>query len=216
MYGSDLIDSMRRHAAAAAVNIAGACLTDDQLRLLATLCAGKSSGEILAVFNAVLPAETDRTGITLPFLTTGPYKAFAQHAHELVVPLVAAYWRSTGDLATAWASALKEMPQGALEHRSIGSRTMDGEHDPAVGVSPRRMREWSEAVSPTALWSLLGFTPRAIGVGYSGLEELKGHIPPASGPSPGSRVSRDVSGGTFGQAAGEADTLLETGKIPTK
>jgi hypothetical protein len=218
---NEITDAVRRKAIIAAANIAGACLTDDQIRLLASAFAGKSEREIVAIFGAVLPEQHDRTGILLPYMVAGPFASFASRAHDIAVHLVASFWNpqqrgtvedvSQAQLATG--SGNQMMAIGAarmLSGEAVASAT-------GKAWSPARARQFGDETGPRALWNLVGLAPAMLSVGFTGMDELKGNLPEAHGANPGIRGYRDNPtsgrGSGLGQANQQAeDWLLEKGE----
>jgi hypothetical protein len=222
----DMADIARQKAAAIVLNLLSSCQTDDQIRFMAALFAGRSAGEIAGMVLAVAPAEKDRTGILLPYLTAGSMTEFANRIHDPVCLLVAMYStiegavpKVTGPMSFTVDSIPTFARKGPPDEKSIGSRTMSaltGEALP-VGFSPGVLRRLGEQVSPASLWAAVGLLPSSLSLGLTGLNEVKGNIP-ASAAGPGRpRVFRDVPGSgadPLSRADADARDLLEKGQIP--
>jgi hypothetical protein len=231
---AEIIDKTRLAASEVILGIAGACLTDDQLDMLADLCAGKSRGEIRAMFHARLPAEKDRTGILLPYLTAGTLRDYPSRLHDLVGAIAAIFqspnndddkngtaWKLKDVIRWAFVDRVKMQVAGSADFKAIGSRGMTLAETPPSGPSGVWFRRIMEAYPPSAVWAMAGLTPRQLGIGFAGSEELKGAIPGGTfGAASGqARLTRDVpvtgiGGGGLVEVEPQAEHLLETGQMP--
>jgi len=228
---ADLLNRARTAAAEVVIAISGSMLTDDMIDLLCDVSAGKSRSELRAMYSVKQPAEKDRTGIIIPWLTAGPLREVPQRLHDVAV-LLSSVMMSTASDSSGIAHQLQNTIEWAFKVRpgqqqpgqtlikAVGSRGMTLAELQPPGPSGVWMRNVAEPFTTSALWAMIGLTPRQLGIGFSGSEELKGMIPGGVvGLAGGStRVTRDVPtagfGGSLADVEGDASTLLETGKMP--
>jgi len=224
MISNDIVDAVRRKAAVATIAIAGASLTDDQLDLLAVVLSGKSAREIKAMFNAVLPAQHDRTGILLPYMTSGRLAEYPARVHDLVVFILGQYYLPAGKASDAAVmsglTGANSIRNGAPPNKSVGSREMTGTGDAReLGPSPTSMRTLGSLIPPSVVWSTSGLSPNGLSVGFAGMEELKGNLPDSGGAHPDVRAYRDAPSGSgrpplVHSANAEAEKWLESEETP--
>lgn len=173
--GREVIDEANRRVEEATLAIAGACLTDAQLNVLASLLEGQSATEIIALFRAVLPPENARAGILLPYITEGKLREFPVRAIDLVVLLLGLHAQAEaaqhGGAANPAALAAISGSANALLAGAVSPALASREFERAFS---NRLRAQGEQVSPPALWAAATLTPRTLGTGYNGSNAIKG------------------------------------------
>lgn len=211
MMETDIREGLQRKAIVAALNVAGACLTDDQIRLLAGSLAGKGANEIYSMFSAALPPEDDRDGILLPYLTSGKLQEFASRAHDLVVFLIGIMYSSGGNAMTL--NVLARTLPAIVMGGGRGTNTIGSEEfysSAPSGVSPRLLKTASAAISPQQVFASVGLTPEYLSIGYRGTEPIKGNTSGYSGPGYGGAAKAAKPDRDLVDVNSEVDNMYES------
>lgn len=215
MIDDDILSDVRRKVAAAALSIAGACLTDDQIDVLSTTLAGKSAAGIKALFHAVLPPQRDRTGVLLPYLTAGKISDFAHRAHDIAVLVTGMTYHAAASASAKSATvvareAATQAARGPEEGRSIGSAKMA--EAGTTGLTGLLLKTVGLSVPPSVLWAAAGLSPGSLSVGYTGMSAVKGSL--AEGGSPAGPATSRATADRDVLGAGAAAEALEKGSVP--
>lgn len=197
---ADLISRIEDKKAEASVALAGACLTDEMIDVLANALAHKSVSQIAMLFKEILPPQERRFGIALPYMTVGKLKDFPLATKGLVLALSAALEAQSSYFIEAFARSLQDFHAWPYPNRQIGSRAF---LENQKAVTPSWLQQRADAVGDATLWIALGLYPSDIGSGFTGAREYKGTIPSHAGP--GQHETAEAVGGNPLDSLGGAD-----------
>jgi len=180
---------LQREKAEIAIALSGAMLSDQLIDALADTLAGKSAADIRYIYKLMLPPESSRFGIQLPYFVADKLSHFPIRARDLVMMCLGTF--AGGEQAFyGMATGLTALSKGENEISLFSPHfyTVEGRLADTAFVSPVDLKLRSNSISDAALWSLSATVPSDFGSGYSGNTPLKGNIAIGGMSETGSRL----------------------------
>jgi len=183
-----IIDDMAREnlqkAASAALALAGSLLTNEQAMLVGIALEGGRREAIAAALLQNVPREDQRVGVLAQLITSGKTREIAFRIQELIQCYleVAAYAAQDTSWAHAFSERKAENALRTVDPSQFGLNSprwytddMQKANEPYLKAP--FWRKHTMLMPPELLFAIVGVTPRMIGSGFQGSEELKGHLP---------------------------------------
>lgn len=161
---SELQENKRANRLATALCKAGACLTNDEMRLIVSEFANTSTANAYATWVDLLPPEQDRVGMAAPLMVGDPRDFPTTVALLMAFAFFARDKADTVDFARAISMATPgEYFTGAdMEITWNGMTLREGTSSLPV---PKAARRLMAAGGVRVLWKVLGLTPHQVIVG---------------------------------------------------
>jgi len=203
----------RDRASAVAAGIAGSCLTDEQMKLLAQRWGSMGSDRIEQDLRENSCNESRRGGILLPWLVGGQLEDFPLRATEIAAILITLY-SVGGDAGKAVQRLLRMAGSAALGNHNAINVGSEAFYDSRAEQGPAALHAGCASVSAAALFAAQGLKAKDLGTGFDGNVVLKGALPATNQAGVGSAqaprsVTRDAA---LSAASSQADDIVEKTK----